>query len=513
VRKIGKSKLPPLRLKEISEEYKNAYEQTYNISEVEVCKATTLIFILFCLISFATFLIISNFIDIESSFSIFPFLLFFSISILIATLISYFFNITLYREIRSKEKIINAFLYLFKINFSLSKVIYKKANFVLILIKLVMHFHFPLSKEFKKIYSKILIGRTPEDILAQLITPSSEFNQYLRDSLSKDFMGDEQHHNETKEEKNFRTTIRNVETKIGILFLVGLFFPLIIASAILFLEIPLIFIIFLIPFLLFCVHYLFKNVIKINALLIGVVDGFDEIKKRKFIEFLKFLDSLAFFLKRSSPEVAFFKASKRIKSQFKVLRKLFTLQSAKLLSLQIDLESLINDMKIILQEPRYKVLLDIIYTMMKQSSQESAQKIEDVIKILRRHISLEEKFTEIIKAKKIVAMIFIFLFPFILGIIGGMLPILSVAISLLNNFGTSMFGKLQSFGNLEAKFSELIKTSDVALTFIVLFSCIIIITHYFMKIVRQKKVKIIFFLTSLIFLISFFITLMITLGL
>ncbi len=510
IKKIGKYNIPLMRfLLDLEEDYRYLYEKLYSVTEEQVGKATFIVFCFIFLFSFIPFFLITFILIgmISSSFFIILLLLL-TLSMILSTVVAYFFNTILFRRIRSDEKSINALIYLLRINFSLFKLVGDKSDLGIIFTKLIIQFKLPISHRFKEIFSKMLIGHSLENQLKLLITPSLDFNYYIKDLLLSNFSIDERYFDESKEEKHFKKVIRNLKVKLGIMFFIGFFFPIILCVIILFELIPLVYSIFLLPFIILCLFFLYQKLIKNNSSLIGVVDGFNLYEKQKFIEFLKFLETLAAFLLKKSPELSFAEACFAIKPRFKVLKKILSYQTARLLSLQVTLKNMIKSLKTELEDNRYSILMNIIYKMMIKSSKGTSDKIRDILIILRRHKNLEERFSEIIKSNKIIALLLVFLFPIILGAIGGFLPLFMAAIEILRE---SDILALNSYTKIS--FFELIKINDVIMTFVILLACTLITSYFFMKIVRYKRFKIILFLTCFIFIVSFLVILFFTFNL
>lgn len=484
---------PVLRFKHIPEEYKNQYKIKYHVDEEDVCKATFFIFISTLISIFFLFICFIN-------FGVLFFNLLYSLifALIFAVLVAYSFNITIYKQIKKDEKIVNTLLSLIKINFSLMKTIKdQKSDLCLSFIRLVMDYKLPVSDVFKYIYGHIHLGKVPEEELLMIETPSKDFNSYISELMIKNFGHDYDinYYDENSTEKNFRVLLKSIQTKIGIIFFTGLFFPLVLSSFILFQQIKVLFALFIAPFLLFLMYWMFKKMVRINIGLIGVLDEYSGVKEKKFNEFLLFLEVLALTLKNNySPEIAFIKAYSKSKTHLLLLNDLFYEQISSLISLQYTFEDLINHLKLALDSPRYKILLDVIYDMLKKSAYYSSKKITDILNIIDRHRRLEEKFRLIVSGKKFLVKVFVFLFPGILGAIGGMLPLV-IAIVKNMNYAENMQGI--------SSFYELVDILEVIIIFSILLICTLITCYYFLKIVRHKRIYVILLISVFIFILAF----------
>ncbi|MFX1275904.1 MAG: hypothetical protein ACFFBP_06735 [Promethearchaeota archaeon] len=488
-----KYNLPLLRFKEITKEYKYVYRIIYGVNEEDICKAS---FIVFLFLFLPTTLIFFLIINLEEIFlNVFYSILF---GLIISIISAYYFNMVLYKTVKKEEKVINALSYLIKINFSLKKSIqHERADTCMTFIKLMMDYKLPISELFRHIFGRIHLGFVPEEELELLVTPSKDFNIYISELLIKNFGYNTKidYYNESSAEKNFRILIKSLDTKIGIIFFIGLFFPLILCTFILFQQVKLLFVLFITPLLLVFMYWMFKKLVRVNTVLIGVLDEYSRTKEQQFSEFLQFLESLALNLKNSySPEVAFIKAWTKNKSQFPLLNETLNTHISSLISLQYTFEDLINQLKITLASPRYKIILDVIHSMLENSAYYSSEKINDIIQIIERHRTLEDRFKTIIRGKRFIVKIFIFLFPVILGTLGGMLPLVISIVKNLEN--------IEEMQNINHMY-ELMDFSDVIIIFCVLFVCIIITCYYFLKIVRHKRISIMFYILSFIFIIAF----------
>lgn len=484
---------PLIRFKQIPEEFKHQYKYKYNVDEEDVCKATFFVFII-TLIS--AFFVLICFIDVGILFFNVLFPLF--LALIFAVLIAYSVNIKIYRRIKKDEKVIDTLLPLIKINFSLIKAIKdQKSDLCLSFITLIMGYKLPISDLFKYIYGRNHLGYVPEEELLKVKTPSKDFNSYVSELLTKNFGQDYEldYDDEYTSEKNFRVLLKSIQTKIGIIFFTGLFFPLVLTSFILFQQLNVLSSLFITPFLLFLMYYMFKKMVRINISLIGVLDDYSGVKEKKFSEFLLFLEALALTLKKSlSPEVAFVEAYSKNKSHFLLLNDLFYEQISSLISLQYTLEDLINHLKIVLDSPRYKVLLDVIYVMLEKSAFYSSRKITDLLSIIKRHRRLEEKLKIIISGNKFLVKVFVFIFPGVLGTIGGMLPLV---IAIVRNMDYTE--NMQAISQLY----ELIDLFEVIMIFSILLICTLITCYYFLKIVRHKRTFVTLMISILIFIFTF----------
>ena len=132
-------------------------------------------------------------------------LILFLFSILTSLIVSYKFNLILYHEINRNESEINAILRLIRIEFSLIEMTLKKASdYCLHFIQIIKNSKSLLSSYFTNIFNRIHEGRLPEKELSKIITPSSEFNKYLKKLLLNNFLYNSNDYNSYPLEKQFK---------------------------------------------------------------------------------------------------------------------------------------------------------------------------------------------------------------------------------------------------------------------------------------------------------------------
>jgi len=132
--------------------------------------------------------------------------------------------------------------------------------------------------------------------------------------------------------------------------------------------------------------------------------------------------------------------------------------------------------------------------MLEKSAFYSSRKITDLLNIIKRHRSLEEKLKIIISGNKFLVKVFVFLFPGVLGTIGGMLPLV---IAIVRNMDYA--DNMQVISHLY----ELIDMFEVIMILSILLICTLITCYYFLKIVRHKRTFVILTISILIFIFTF----------
>jgi len=483
--KIHSYKIPKLKFKELDNRYKIIYKKEFNVYENDVNKANFIIF----LISFNIFLIPLLFL------TKFSFILILSFSLLLALIISYFFSKRLNNEIIKKENQLNALLYIVKIYFSLIKKSHgDKADHAINFIKLISQYKLPISKEFRKILNKIQLGENPETLLSKIITPSLDFNLYVKGLLLSNFSNNYRL-KEKSLEKNFRKFLREIESKLSILFFFGLFFPLGLCFLILFQRINYFILISILPLFYISLKTLNKKFLKNNFFLLGLISNYSREEKAKFNEFVSFLLSFTMNLqKNSSPEVAFVRAYSQNERHFSVLDKPLKSYISQLVNLSCSFDEMLENLQFELKSMRYKIILDVIGKLVAQNAYISHEKISEILNEISVHQKLENKLEIIIKGERFKVLLFLFLLPIIIGGIGGLFP--------LFNF---MIGNISFSGSLSfSVISELLFSYDFIIIFFSLLFCVYTSSHFFLEIISYERKRMLIVISSMIYIIAFF---------
>ena len=483
---------PRIRFKEIEDRYIEIYRNKYNLKEENINKASFAVLI-------ASFLIIFSWLLYLFAFANIFYLLI--VALLISTIVSYRFNYVIFKKVKKDESIINALLYLIKINFSLVlKSLQKNSDYCLNFIELIKDYKLPISEQFKMVLCNIHEGSTPEAEIKNIATPSKDFNIFLRSLLIDNFFYNYNFDdfNEKSSEKNFKIFLRDIESKISILFFIGLFFPIGLCFLILFKIIDIILLLFFIPLFLMLLKYLFKKLIRTDILLIGLLKDYSKLEIRKFDEFLHILQKFALFLKNNlSPEKAFVMAYSQNKKYLKLLDKLIQTHVSNLLNLSYPFKKVLNLLKSELKSERYIIILDTIERMIENNAYYSSEKVLDIINTSLKHRRLEEKLGIIIQGEKFKVLLFLLLLPLIIGAIGGMFPL----VYLITNYTYS------SSISSNMDYLNLINYIDLFIIFLTLLICNTITSYYFLKVVNYENNYFIIIISDILFVLSFFLSL------
>ncbi len=484
-------KIPKFRFKNLDDRFRDLYRTLYNTNESDVNKASFVIF----LISFFISIIISLFLTSLN------FLIIILYSIILSMIASYKFNSILYRDITKKESLLNSVLYIIKINFSLiQKTNKENSDNCLRFIELVKTYKIPISVYFKSIFRRVHEGKNPEKELIELKTPSNDFDNFVKSLLINHFKYNNYiNDNESSLEQQFKIYLRQIQSKISVLFFIGIFFPIGICFLILFQLINVLFLILFIPFFIIFINLLFKKFIRNQGYLIGLINDFSSHERKKYEEFLLFLRGFANHLRTNlSPENALLKSYNQNKTLFTILKKPLKNQISYLLNFSYSFSEIIEVLKTELKSLRYVIILDAIKSYTERSAYYTSDKILEILTIIHKHQKLEKKLEVIMKGEKFKILFFIFLLPIITGSISGLFPFFNIIIRNIN-LVENVF--LLFFENPLNVFSILI-------ILIVLISSISITSNYFLKIICYIRRLPIILASNIIFILTFFISFM-----
>ncbi|MFW9818816.1 MAG: hypothetical protein ACFFE5_04335 [Candidatus Thorarchaeota archaeon] len=471
----------------MNERYSQLYRNLYEIDKDDVDRASFIIcFIIFDISILLSIMIINLNI-----------LIIFLYSAILSFFFSYKFNIVIFQDINKKEMEINAMLHLIKIDFSLIKKTLKpNSDLYLSFITLIKEYKLPILDQFKRILVNIHKGKIAEKELMKILTPSRDFDSYLKNLLINNFDESYSFDNltETKLEKNFKIYLKEIQTKISIIFFIGIFFPIGLCFLILFRLINIFSLIVLIPLFLIMLNLFCRKFVRKNLYLIGVLNDYSGLEKKKFNEFLLFLSGFAVNLKNNlSPERAFLKSYTQNKNFFLVLDRTFKNQLTRLLNFNCSFFDMIQFFKLELSSIRYSVILDLIEKFVSENPYYSTEKIFDVLTVLSTHQKLENKLEIILKGEKFKIFFFIFLLPILIGAISGMFPFFNLITNDIN---------MLSPVNL-IDYSKLMNFYYTILIFVVFTSTISITSNYFLEIIKYKKKFLIIIISNLIFILTF----------
>ncbi|MFX1494702.1 MAG: hypothetical protein ACFFBZ_10510, partial [Promethearchaeota archaeon] len=268
-------KVPKIKFREYRDHYKVIFRRYYKIEQDDIDKATFIIFLISFIILFLPSL----------TYFKLHIIIILSYSFIISIFLAYIFNIRLYKVVYKDEIKINALLYLVKIYFSiLQKSLSNDSDLALIFIKLVKDYNLPISKTFENIIKRIQEGYNPEKELINFVSPSEDFNKFLKELIADNFKTqyDFDKSNTYSLENKFKVYLKQIETRLSIIFFTGLFTPLGLGFLILFNTINLYILLILIPLFFILQRILFKKFIKSDIFLLGLLNNYSKKEKKNF---------------------------------------------------------------------------------------------------------------------------------------------------------------------------------------------------------------------------------------
>ncbi|MFX1590880.1 MAG: hypothetical protein ACFFC1_22320 [Promethearchaeota archaeon] len=398
------------------------------------------------------------------------------------------------------EAKINAHLYFIKIYYSLiQNSLIDDSDYCLNFIKLINQCGIDISEDFKHILREVQDGVIPEDMLNNLITASEDFNNYIKELILSNF--DKNHLNNEFDtdslERDFKIYLRQIESKLSIIFFICLFFPLGLSFLLLFQRFDSFFSIFLIPLFFLILHFLFKKFIKLDHYLIGLLKDYSKPERKKFDEVLLLLRNFALNLKKNlSPERSFIDSYSQCKSEISLLSEIIYKHLLRILNFNCSFEEMLNFLKIDLKSIRYDLIIDVIKRIIKQDAYDSSSKILEILKILNHQRKLEKKLELILKGEKFKVLFFLFLLPIVIGAIGGIFP-----------FFNFLIGNIDLNNNFQfIYYANFFLTKDMLFLFISLLGCINLSSYYFLKVIKLERRLFLILIANVLYFLIFFMT-------
>lgn len=488
-RNFKKVKFPHLKLKEIDNTYKEIFKIKFDISKADIDKASFLILTL-------SIILIINFLYFIIRLNALFCLLF---SFLISVFISYRFNIYLYKKFLNIGKQLSSYLYLIKIDFSLIQISkHPNEDMILQFIKLIINYNLPIKDDFKNILSRIHSGNNPEKELKRYLSPSVDFNEYLNNLIinnSKLYTNTD--YGNTLEE-NFKIYLRELSTKISLIFFIGIFYPIGLCFFFIFIPFNKLLILFTLPFFFFILNYLFRNFIQIDHYFMGIIKINSIYERKKFYEFIDLIKRFSFYIdKNISPEKAFIITFFEKKNQNQILRSIISSDVFLFLNGSIIFEDLMNSIRKKFESYRYNIIFSSLVKMLKEDSKNTSKKIREILGVLNNHIKLGKKINTIIKGERIKVYLFCFLLPIILGTLGSLLSVLPFITNNLLNF--------QNINEITILDINIIYF-DLCLFFIINSISTFISTYYFLATVSLKNKSYILIFVEILLILTFLIS-------
>jgi len=492
-RKFQRSKIPELKFKKINESYRKIYKKRYKIEEKAINKATMFIFLLI-------FMIITTISILFIKISIF--IIFFYTTI-ISLIISYQFNVFIYNKIKKAEQVLNSVLYFIKIDFSLlQKISRKSTDFYLKFIYLIANYDIPISNDFKKFISRIHCGNNPEKALRDYITPSADFNNLIKNLLIKNFDKFSPLQDEAMNtlEEDYKIYLKEITTKLSILFFIGIFVPIGLSFSLFFISVSKLVMLLVLPLFLAFINYLFKKFIKKNHFLIGMIKNNSQIEQKKLEEFLLFIEKFALNLKRNfSPEKALLNAYFEEKARLPTISGILKEPMNSFFNGITTISETLKKIKDKMINKRYSIIISSILKMIEESAYYSASKIVEIINIFKNHQNLQKKIKILIKGERFKTFIFLILLPLIIGSIGALIPFLP---NIFNNLFEFQELNIRNTAIAENQISS-VDIISILITFLITNS---ISSFYFLSIINYHNKIFIILVSDTIFILTYLLS-------
>jgi len=259
-----------------------------------------------------------------------------------------------------------------------------------------------------------------------------------------------------------------------------------------------VFLLILIPIYFLLLSQMNRKFVKSDIFLIGLLSDYSKREKKRFNEFIEFLKVFSLNLQKNiSPEAAYINAFSRQRAHLKFLNSDLQKHSLSLVNFSYSFNEMIDKLKIQINSFRYSIILEVLKKILEHNPLASSNKIMDIINVLNSHQKLEKKLEIIIKGEKFKAFLYLFIMPFVLGIIGGLIPSFYIILNTVNIDNIFQILIVQNINFI----------LNISLTFIFLIFCVMISSFYFLKIVNQHKIYFLIIIScilfSLLYLISF----------
>lgn len=284
------------------------------------------------------------------------------------------------------------------------------------LIKLIDLFHYSypeLSNSLSEIKKSIRRGVDIEDSLQNIESPSQKIRDFFSHMVM--YISDPryfQFNQSSSMEMEYQTFSKGLETRLNILFFIGVFFPLGLGFMMILGKIDVLTLLLSVPFFGFILYYAKKKIMSSNISLIGSTNDISQAEKDEFKKVLEFYRSLSFNLARFPPETAIIVTSESLAFPLSPGYN-DMISSIKKYTMDYNefFKSLTND----LSNTRSKILLQNLPVLINQNSENVSNAMLKTLEVVEKHLALQNEREVIINAEKIKATLFSNILPIILG--------------------------------------------------------------------------------------------------
>ncbi len=284
---------------------------------------------------------------------------------------------------------------------------------ILNLVDLLEESYPDLSEPLKEVKKSIVKGEDVEHALNNIQLSSTKMRDFFSNLVL--YIADPRYlqFNQTSiNELEYQTFSKGLETRLSIMFFIGIFFPLGLGFMMILGQIDGLTLFLSIPFYGLILHIIKKKLLKDNDLLIGTTVHSSGEERAEFEKVLAFYRQLSFNLKRYPPEKAIIIS---VDEGIESFSPTYTDLVSKLKKYSVDykmfFKMLVNEIKYI----RSKILLQNLPVLLDYNSQNVSEIMLDILSLVEKHLALQNERAVIFNAEKIKASLFSYILPMILG--------------------------------------------------------------------------------------------------
>ncbi len=374
-------------------------------------------------------------------------------------------------KIELKISRLDSLLYFIKMDVDLIlKLNQSKEEPILNLIDLLETSYLDLSEPLKEVKKNIIRGEDIESSLNKIKIASKKIQAFFSNLIL--YISDSrylQFNQGTINELEYKTFSKGLETRLSVLFFIGIFFPLGLGFMMILGQIDALTLILSIPFYGLILYMNKKKMLKDNHILLGTTANSSHAERKEFNKVLAFYRQLSFNLKRYPPEKAIILTSDDLIEGFSPNYSEFI---SKLKKYSIDYKTffklLVNDLHYV----RSKILFQNLPVLLDYNSQNVSETMLDILSLIEKHLELQNERDVIYNAEKIKASLFSFVLPMILGFLSTVFLFFS-KLSMDFTTNVNLFGiftKISSFELFMYILSQIIMIFQVVLIFSEIFS-------------------------------------------
>ncbi len=328
------------------------------------------------------------------------------------------------KKIREKEReldILTLFIK-FDIDLSIETTPYYE-DLTLKVLTTLMRSYPNLSEYLTSLMVLIRKGEPPEKVIDQIIPPSFQLKEILKQVIHySEYSRNLPFLNEDRPEVEFQGFSKSLESRLNIVFFLGMFFPLGLSFFMMLQQISPWAVLFSIPFFELLLSKATSSFLQGNVSLLGFSLYDSEELKNEFAEFLKFYREFIFKLQVVPPESAFIRSYRIMQPP---LKEKLTDSVEQLMKYKLTFVEALRRFQDELQNPKCKILIQNMHALLSENSEKTAIQLLNVLKRIEDQMELQKEREIILKGEKIKVVVFSALLPIILGIISGILPVLA----------------------------------------------------------------------------------------